>query len=169
MYGEDGKPCFDDKNLPIKATGRVDAYRWMTFFLASDSTNFDDLFNKVVDPAWLAEGTHPNAVAMRQARQSAKRPPCWRVLHRVTYVSRLLPPAPPADAPPVVKAMQVENISSNWELIKRLEPYVKSSTGSLRELAEATREALMLELPALAPHAEQITGYLALYYGIQTQ
>jgi hypothetical protein len=166
-YGADGTPLFDDKNQPVKATGRVDAYRWMTFFLATDANNFDDLFNKVVDPVWLAESAHPNAAAMRQAQQSAKRPPCWRILHRVTYVSRLLPAVPAADAPPVVKAMRVENISSNWELIKRLEPYVKSSTGSMRELTAATREALMLELPALVPHADQITNYLGLYYGIQ--
>ena len=84
----------------------------------------------------------------------------------MTYVSRVLPKVPAADAPPVERAMQAENIASNWELIKRLSPYVSSATGSYSELAAATKEALALELPGLLPYSDQITRYLALYHGL---
>jgi hypothetical protein len=50
----------------------------MSFYLHESSTNFDDFFNKVVDPVWLANSTAPNAAALRQARQSDRKPPCWR-------------------------------------------------------------------------------------------
>ena len=36
----------------------------------------------------------------------------------------------------------------------------------MSELADATRSALKLYLPQLAPHADQIIQYLALYYGV---
>ena len=157
---------FDANGQPVLCPGKVDAYRFMTFYLDTDRRNFQDLFGKVVDPLWLEQSQEPNAIAMRQARQENKQPPCWRILHRVTFVSRLLPPVPPPTAPPLEKAMRTQNVASNYELIRRLEPYVRDSIDSLSRLADATRQALKVYLPELVPHTDQITKYLALYYGV---
>ncbi|MFI1452219.1 hypothetical protein [Streptomyces roseus] len=145
--------------------GKVDAYRFLTFYLGETSANFDDFYHKVVDPLWLAGSDAPDAAALRQTRQSSAKPPCWRILHRVTYVSRVLAPVPPPGAPPLERAMRAENIDSNYELIKRLEPYVRTAatTGAL---ATATREALAAQLPELVPHAGEITEYLTRYLGL---
>ncbi|WP_380283074.1 hypothetical protein [Kitasatospora purpeofusca] len=94
-------------------------------------------------------------------------PPCWRVLHRVTFVSRVLPDIPPADAPPLEKAMRQLDVESNYELVRRLDPYVKGAATGLSELAEATRTTLARELPELLPHADDVIGFLAQYYGVE--
>lgn len=57
----------------------------MTFYLEASTENFNDFFSYVVDPEWL-ESNDEEARALRMAR--AKSNPCWRVLHRVTYVER---------------------------------------------------------------------------------
>ncbi|MCA9693711.1 MAG: hypothetical protein KC636_29245, partial [Myxococcales bacterium] len=63
---EDGKP--------VIVPGKVDAYRFMTFYLHGDAENGADLFNKVIDPIWLEQSNHPNAAAMRQAKAAAAEP-----------------------------------------------------------------------------------------------
>ncbi len=73
--------------------GKVDAYRFMTFYLAPKPGNFDKFFDEVVDPEWLnglgkyAGEYNPNARALREARYRPNE--LWRVMHRVTYVSRV--------------------------------------------------------------------------------
>ncbi len=88
-------------------------------------------------------------------------------MHRVTYVSRVLQPVPPATAPPLEQAIRAQNIESNYQLIKQLEPYVKDAATSLDRLADATRDALDQYLPELSPHAAEIIQYLASYYGVK--
>ncbi|MFJ5927542.1 LamG-like jellyroll fold domain-containing protein [Kitasatospora sp. NPDC092948] len=166
-YDSDRNPVFDRDGNPVKVPGKVDAYRFLSFYLGEDSEHFDSFFHKVVDPAWLNNGHDPNAAALRQARQSDRKPPCWRVLHRVTFVSRVLPDIPPADAPPLEKAMRQLDVESNYELVRRLDPYVKSAATGLPELAEATRTTLARELPELLPHAADVIGFLAQYYGVE--
>ncbi|MGW1978108.1 LamG-like jellyroll fold domain-containing protein [Streptomyces sp. NPDC001889] len=167
QYGTDNKPRYD-AGKPVLVPGKVDAYRFMTFYLGQDNTHFDDFYNKVADPTWLANSNDAAAAALRQARQSDTKPPCWRILHRVTYISRILPPVPPADAPPVEKALHDIDIPSNYQLIQRLDPYTATATGSLGELTTATRNALTAHLPQLLPHADQIVQFLADYYGIES-
>ncbi len=81
--------------LPEFCPGKVDAYRFMSFYLAPEVSNFNDFFSKVVDQNWLYErgpysGQYlPNARALRQAASNLNQ--VWRVLHRVTYVSRVPP------------------------------------------------------------------------------
>ena len=106
--------------------GVVDAYRFMSFYLEPKGKNFTDLFTKVIDPIWLAQNPDPNAQALRQAAGNTdKAKPCWRILHRVTYVSRILPEFT-AEAPPSLeKATRVAGFESNYGLIKRFEPYLK--------------------------------------------
>jgi hypothetical protein len=84
---------YDAAGRPVPVPGQVDAYRFLTFYLGETSANFDDFYRKVVDPIWLQGSNAPDAAALRQAQQSSAKPPCWRILHRVTYVSRVLPPS----------------------------------------------------------------------------
>lgn len=165
-FDADGEPIYEN-GQPKLAVGRVDAYRFMTFYLDSDKENFEDLFSKVVDPIWLEQSDHPNAVAMRQANQAEKKPGCWRLMHRVTFVSRVLPEFDSPTAPPLESAMKAENIDSNYELIKKLEPFVKNKTGNYIEFADAVRNTLKVYLPELQPHKEDIIKYAALYFGVE--
>jgi hypothetical protein len=76
--------------------GKVNQYRFMTFYLAPKKSNFETFWSKTVDQNWLNRqgpyvGTDdPDAFALRQARANPN--DVWRVLHRVTYVNRI-PPA----------------------------------------------------------------------------
>ncbi|MEQ9553056.1 MAG: LamG domain-containing protein [Coleofasciculus sp. G3-WIS-01] len=159
------KPVFDDHGNAVTAAGKVDAYRFKTFYLDSSDRNFEDLFGKVVDPIWLA-GDSPNAVALRQAQQSDKKPPCWRVFHRVTFVSRILPDFPDLTEPPLEAVLKAQDIDSNWLLIQKLDPFVRSKTQDAVAFADAVRQALNTYLPELAPHSDEIIDYLKIYYGI---
>lgn len=67
--------------------GKVDAYRFMTFYLPPSASNGADFLDTVVDRQWLEFSSDPNAIALRQAQMEDNG--VWRVLHRVTYVSRV--------------------------------------------------------------------------------
>ncbi|QHC24526.1 LamG-like jellyroll fold domain-containing protein [Streptomyces sp. GS7] len=166
-YDAGRKPVYDGDGNPVNAPGKVDAYRFLSFYLGEDTEHFDTFFHKVVDPKWLESAADPNATALRQARQSDRKPPCWRVMHRVTFVSRLLPPVPPAGAPPLERTMRQLDVESNYELVRRLDPYVKAAATGHDALADAVRTALTAHLPELLPHAEEVTGFLAQYYGVE--
>lgn len=145
--------------------GRVDAYRFKSFYLDADSANFDVLFSQVIDPTWL-ESDAPNAVALRQANQGDRRPPCWRVFHRVTFVSRILEPiGKPTDEGALDTGLAAANIPSNWQLIQRLNPYVRSVASDPGRLYNETRLALESHLPELLPHLDDVVGVLRSYYG----
>lgn len=163
---ENGQPKYDTAGKPVRVPGKVDAYRFMTFYLGQDTDHFDDFYRKVADPLWLANSTDANAAALRQARHSDRKPPCWRVLHRVTYISRILPAVPPAGAPPLEGALRTVDVQSNYELIRRLDPYIRTATDSSADLADATRDALAVHLPQLLPYTTEITGFFADYYGV---
>lgn len=150
-----------------RATGTVDAYRFLTFALEPSSENHDALFTQVIDPIWLSQSPEPNAVALRQARDDARRPPCARVLHRVTFVSRVLPALATATMPPVEQALRAADVGSNWLLIRRLDPLVRGRTADFGELSRATAEAVRRHLPELVPHTSEIVEYMATYYGLE--
>ena len=118
-----------------------------------------------MDPIWLAQSTDPAAVALRQARQDGKRPAAWRVMHRVTYVSRVLAPVDSSQQP-LEKALAAINISSNYELIRTLEPFVRGRTGQYTQFVSAVRSAVTDYLPDLLPHIDDIVTFLVLYYGV---
>ncbi|MFJ6658378.1 LamG-like jellyroll fold domain-containing protein [Streptomyces sp. NPDC091377] len=162
-YGADNT---HDATSDQPVAGKVDAYRFMTFYLAQDTAHFDDFFHKVVDPTWLASTAEPSAAALRQARQSAHKPPCWRVMHRVTYVSRILPAVVPRNAPELDRGLRQADLASNYELVRRLDPYVRGATASRARLATATEQALAEQLPKLLPQRAVITDFLADYYGV---
>jgi hypothetical protein len=86
LSGVENKGITDYKDNPILPGEKVDRYRFMSFYLESSTQHFQDFFNYVVDPEWLASNDE-EARALRQA-QAGKPNKTWRVLHRVTYVER---------------------------------------------------------------------------------
>lgn len=164
-YDENLNRLYDAQGNPLIVPGKVDAFRFMSFYLEASNENFDAFFNRVVDPIWLA-GNHPNALALQQAQQNDKKPPCWRVMHRVTFVSRILPEIPAASAPPLEKNMRVANVESNWQLIQKLEPFVRNKTGNFVEFSDAIRNAVNTYLPALKPNVEEIIRFMSAYYQV---
>ena len=106
--------------------GKVDGYRFMTFYMTPEYENFKKFFDQVVDPNWLYErgpyaGQYlPNARAMREAKNNANE--VWRVLHRVTFVSRIPPKIeekPLESTPPPVR--RPDNVEANMALIDEIE------------------------------------------------
>ena len=105
-YLDTGKaPFYSEVPVP----GKVDTYRFMSFYIAPSRSNTDTFFNQVISPQWLAASPDPQAAALREAQAVSAGQSAWRILHRVTYVSRIPPPfqvvpdatAAPQLAPPV--------------------------------------------------------------------
>jgi Concanavalin A-like lectin/glucanases superfamily len=166
----DGNLVLDRSNPlqpePKKQPGKVDAYRFMTFYLEPKTNHFDDFFNRIVDPLWLAQSNDPNAIALRQTQQVVTKPSCWRVMHRVTYVSRVLETVPSSpNLTPLEKTLTTIDVSSNYELIRRLDPLVRNQRESFGTLSKAIRDALKRYLPELLPHAAEVIQYMSDYYG----
>ena len=86
LSGLEYKGITDYKDRPILPAEKVDRYRFMSFYLEGSTNHFQDFFNYVVDPEWLASNDE-EARALRQT-QAGKPNKTWRVLHRVTYVER---------------------------------------------------------------------------------
>jgi hypothetical protein len=155
----------DGKGKHVKVSGKVDAYRWLTFYLAPRTANYDVFFNQVVDPIWLAQSDEPAAAALRQAKQAGKRPAAWRVLHRVTYVSRVLEKV--GSTAPLDEALAALDIASNYELIRTLEPFVRGHTGQYHDFVAAVHSAVTQYLPDLLPHIDEILAFAVLYYEVR--
>lgn len=154
-----------------KLEGKVDAYRFMTFYLDPNSNWHDEFFGRVVDPMWLSgqgpEGDTPAAAALRQARQDGKSPACWRVLHRVTYVSRILPDFKGEKPKTFEERLRSLDIESNYELIRQLEPYVAGYLDDPVAFREAVERTLAERLPELVGDADRIVTYMGRYLGVQ--
>jgi hypothetical protein len=128
------KACYTTEACP----GKVDAYRFMTFYLAPSSEGFDRFFDEVVDPEWLnGQGRYaaeygPNARALREARSKSNE--VWRVLHRVTYVSRISGPFAPTPTEVVRDDVRrPANVEANLGLIREIERIKRLLPASPRE------------------------------------
>ncbi|MGG6237505.1 LamG-like jellyroll fold domain-containing protein [Nodosilinea sp. AN01ver1] len=170
-----GNVLFDNSNplIPraLRHPGRVDAYRFMTFYLEPQADHFDHFFSQVVDPIWLEQSTDANALALRGLRDANKgpgtKPPCWRIFHRVTFVSRVLPPIGSTKPLPALEAKMRElSIDSNFELIKRLDPFVADKVDDFGEFSQAIHDTIATFMPELQPHAATITEFMRLFYGV---
>jgi len=75
---------------PYDRPGKTSLFRTYAYFLQPSVQNATDFWSSVVDPVWLANSPDPDAAAMRDAQQHASAP--WRLLYRVTYSERFLPP-----------------------------------------------------------------------------
>ncbi|WP_017299436.1 LamG-like jellyroll fold domain-containing protein [Nodosilinea nodulosa] len=170
-----GNVLFDRSNplspKALRQPGKVDAYRFMTFYLEPQADHFDQFFSQVVDPIWLEQSTDANALALRGLRDANKgpgtKPPCWRIFHRVTFVSRVLPPIGSTKPLPALESTLRElSIDSNFELIKRLDPFVADKVDDFGEFSRAVRDTIATYLPELQPHLATITEFMRLFYGV---
>lgn len=141
--GVEGVGVTDDQDLPVAPGDKVERYRFLTFYLEPSTANFNDFFNQVVDPEWLASNDE-DARALRQTR-AGKPNAAWRVLHRVTFVERpalagfgrdLRPIATPAEpefsVEQAVRALQEENRALKAQLdevLSLLRPKVAGAGG----------------------------------------
>lgn len=106
--------------------GKVRGYRFMSFYRAPTKQNFEAFKSGVVDRDWLnGQGAYagkydPDALALRAALSNPNE--VWRVLHRVTYVSRT-PPASEQQGmslTPDVRRPDEDSIVSNLVVIAEL-------------------------------------------------
>ncbi|MBD2168442.1 hypothetical protein H6G04_29100 [Calothrix membranacea FACHB-236] len=167
---EAGRPIreYDANGNPLDTPGKVNAYRFLSFYLTPDTQNYDAFFNEIVDPIWLEENNSPNAQALRQARQPQGGPACWRIFHRVTFVSRILPEFPDPTAPPLDRAIQNTDLSSSYELIKLIEPFVRNATANAGEFDAAVRNAIRVYLPELSEGlTQEVVLTLANYFNVE--
>ena len=62
--------------------------------------------------------------------------------------------------------MRAANVESNWQLIKKLEPFVRGKTSDFVTFSAAIRKAVAIYLPELAENVEEIIRYLSDYYQV---
>ncbi|WP_157472036.1 hypothetical protein [Neolewinella persica] len=86
VSGVEGTGVTDHDDNPLMPGEKVGRYRFMSYYLEGATSHFHDFFNQVVDPEWLQSNSE-DARALRQT-QAGKANSTWRILHRVTYVSR---------------------------------------------------------------------------------
>src|SRR3546814_2325573 len=110
----------------------------MTFFLANRSANATMLFNEVSDQNWLRNSQDPNAAALRQASARSSDTAPWRVLHRVTYVSRI-PPRFQAVPPLTDRAVapEVPNQAQNAVFLALVRAKLPQTGASAAEISKA--------------------------------
>ena len=161
-------PVVDSSGQPVLVPGRVDGYRFMSFYLDTTADNYEDFYGKVIDPQWLETSTDPGAIALRQTRQGDRKPPCWRILHRVTFISRVLPIPAATDTATLHTVMRTQNIASDIALVQRLQPYLANATTTLTALTAAVQTALTTHFPPLVPYTADVTNIVAVYYSFTT-
>jgi hypothetical protein len=75
---------------PYDRPGKTKLFRTYAFFIQPAKENADDFWSTVVDQVWLTNSQEADAAAMRSAFGNISMP--WRLLYRVTYSERFLPP-----------------------------------------------------------------------------
>jgi len=75
---------------PYERPGKTSLFRTYSFFLQPSQKNHDDFWDTVIDQTWLQNSPDLDAVAMRSAQGNPSMP--WRLMYRVTYSQRFLPP-----------------------------------------------------------------------------
>ena len=86
-------------------------------------------------------------------------------MHRVTYVSRILPEFQPEAPPSLEQTMRVAGLESNYMLIKRFEPFVGHLTDPAAFFAKVD-SIVDSEMAEFRPYKRQIKNYLALYFNV---
>ncbi len=75
---------------PYDRPGKTNLFRTYAFFLQPTPQNGEDFWNTVIDRVWMANSPDPDAVALNAVKNNPSVP--WRLLYRVTYSERFLPP-----------------------------------------------------------------------------
>jgi hypothetical protein len=143
--------------FPAEPTeGKVDGYRFLAFYLAPTLDNFDDLRQLVIDRRWLAESMDASAVALREATVGVNG--AWRILYRVTYVSRIPPrfqPVPDESRGPDTEPPA--NPEYNTLLVHLVEREVGRPNPTPVEIGTAIRKVIGT---AQAPEQAPLAGFL---------
>ena len=121
-------------NAPTE--GKVDGYRYMAIFAAPSEDHTTAFFQDVVDKTWLGTSRDPNAAALRGATGTSGGP--WRVLYRVTYVSRIPPKFQPAPAETLAPDVQPPaNLAYNAILVQLVRGQITVPRPSPVEIGQA--------------------------------
>ncbi len=142
-------PFFSEDPVP----GKVDTYRFATYYLAPKPENTADFLSKVVDQEWLELSTDPRAAALREVRDTGEDKSSWRVMHRVTFVSRVPPSfqAVPVEsqAPPLADPPRLDE---NDLLIRLAQLHIGEGTQPTPpQIGAAVRTVYMEDLSKLLP------------------
>jgi hypothetical protein len=163
---QNDKAVYTASGEPEPMPGRVDAYRFITFYLDSGTANFEDFFMKVVDPIWL-QGNDPAAAAPAPGQPGR---PQAAVLAGAAP-GHLRQPGPACQAPSR-RATGAEG-APRTELQQRLRthpaarPVRPTHHHQLYRAGRGDPQGAGRP-PELVPHAEAIAGFLARYYGVDT-
>jgi hypothetical protein len=95
--------------------GKVLSYRFMTFYQPPTIDNADAFLDKVIDQNWLYQSSDIDATVLRGAQIRGNS--VWRVLHRVTFVSRVPPPASGNPIQSVGRAQRLAIMLDNNQLL----------------------------------------------------
>ncbi|HRV86778.1 MAG TPA: LamG domain-containing protein [Saprospiraceae bacterium] len=141
---------YSEEDMP----GKVNAYRFMSFYLSPNTQNFDDFFDEsksIVDPSWLNLSDDPMAAALKEAKANPN--PAWRILHRVTYVSRVPPEFNPfpldTNAPP---EKEPANLTANDLMIQWVAERLKDEVSIENSvIGTAVRKVINEDLATIIP------------------
>jgi hypothetical protein len=142
------------------APGKVDSYRFMAFYLPSDGDNGTAFRDDVIDPNWLQHSSDPNAIALRGVNFDHCEP--WRILYRVTYVSRV-PPQFNTNPSQSVGAAPVQIIATEDNLL--LVDLVQQNLGGSPPTRENVGAALQTVLTSTDVHAATLCGVIPWWAG----
>ncbi|RSM52236.1 hypothetical protein DMH03_40885 [Amycolatopsis sp. WAC 01376] len=126
---------------PDYCPGKVDAYRFMSIYLPPSADNGDTFHDQVIDKEWLASSSDPDAVALRNVQLTGQG--AWRLLHRVTYVSRV-PPRFDTNPDQTVahEPAQVIDLADNPLLIELVEDEVPTEHPSPADIGNGVANVL---------------------------
>ena len=143
--------------------GKVDTYRFYTYYLAPSTDNAEVFSTQVVDQNWL-RSADANAVALRSASIGGQS--VWRVLHRVTYVSRVPPPYATRPAQRVSsQPARAINIDDNAQLIV----LVQQTLGQLPPTPVNVSNALVTVMNPPSPATPLLNAILPWWQGFLNQ
>ncbi len=178
---EEDEEDFVYTNKP--SPGKVRGYRFMSFYRASSKQNFEK-FPEVVDQNWLkGQGDYagkydPDALALRSALNNPNE--VWRVMYRVTYVSRT-PPSTENQGQsmaPDIRRPDEESVISNTVMIAEL-PTDPNATNPMSRVSDEADVMLagLAENPVwgkylsvnMADYKKDVMQYMRSFYGIPSK
>jgi hypothetical protein len=92
-------------------------------------------------------------------------------MHRVTFVSRILPEFKPAvgvTPSTLAEALRAEDIESNWGLLQALEPFVQGKTSDEKQFNKVVHQTLIDYFPLLVPYEQELLKFAKLYFDVPT-
>ncbi|PSR81495.1 hypothetical protein BD289DRAFT_489421 [Coniella lustricola] len=155
-----------------KRPGTVDTYQWMSFWLEPSIEDTAAFFQQVVDRDALTLRNLSSALKSEKANAPTK---AWRVFHRCTYVSRVPEQIVSSTVAATVQTAStkiVHDYAPSWQLISKLEPYLRSakdrSDVSMQAKPHVQRlwPVLLLSQPRLY---NQVIDILVEYLGVAEQ